>query len=250
MKIAAQLYTVRAYTQTENDIEQTFARIKDLGYECVQISGFGKCSTEFLQSALTNHGLTACATHSPYDEIINDTDALIAHHKALGIRYIGLGYKMMTSKDEVLLFLDEITPALKKIKQAGLQFVYHNHHHEFVDLGGCTPMDLLLENTSADEFGLLIDTHWLQTAGLSSVSFMKKHADRIKVIHLKDFKLSADKERRYAVVGEGNMDFEEILATAKSIGVEYAAVEQDDCYGEDPFDCLKRSLDNIKKMGY
>lgn len=27
-------------------------------------------------------------------------------------------------------------------------------------------------------------------------------------------------------------------------------VEQDDCYGESAFDCLKRSYDNVRKMGY
>ena len=29
----------------------------------------------------------------------------------------------------------------------------------------------------------------------------------------------------------------------------YAAVEQDDCYGTDPFECLKISYDNLKSHG-
>jgi sugar phosphate isomerase/epimerase len=53
-----------------------------------------------------------------------------------------------------------------------------------------------------------------------------------------------------APIGSGSMDFAKILKTAKEVGVEYALVEQDNCNGEDPFDCLKKSLEYIKSLGY
>ena len=42
---------------------------------------------------------------------------------------------------------------------------------------------------------------------------------------------------------------EEIIEACRYAGTEYATVEQDSCYGEDPFDCLKRSRDYLLKMG-
>ena len=53
-----------------------------------------------------------------------------------------------------------------------------------------------------------------------------------------------------AVVGEGNLNFERIFEEAKKAGTKYMLVEQDNCYGENPFDCLKRSYENLKTFGF
>ena len=249
--ISAQLYTVRDYAKTEQDLANTLEKVKACGYDNVQVSGVGPYSVDFLKNKLDELGMSTFGTHSNYDRIINDTDTLIEEHKKLGMKYIGLGWRRCKSKEETLAFIEEITPATKKIKEAGLQFTYHNHHHEFARLeDGSTMMEVILENTDPALFGLLVDTHWLQTAGVSVEKFLKDNINRIQVIHLKDYMLDSKLERRYAVVGEGNMDFESIMALAEKLGIKYCAVEQDDCYGENPFDCLARSRDNLKKMGY
>ncbi len=90
--IAAQLYTVRAYTQTEKDIAQTLKKVAKAGYDCVQISAFGKCGTDFLRERFAENGLRVCATHTPVERIVNETDEVIAEHKALGAPYVGIGY--------------------------------------------------------------------------------------------------------------------------------------------------------------
>ena len=46
------------------------------------------------------------------------------------------------------------------------------------------------------------------------------------------------------------MNFPAIFYAAEEAGTEYMLVEQDDCYGEDPFDCLKRSYDYLKANGF
>ena len=43
--------------------------------------------------------------------------------------------------------------------------------------------------------------------------------------------------------------FEPILAAFEDAGSKIAFVEQDDCYGEDPFLCLKKSYDYLKSLG-
>ena len=59
-----------------------------------------------------------------------------------------------------------------------------------------------------------------------------------------------DSERRFAEIGEGNLNWPAILAAAESAGVAYMLVEQDNCYGKNPFDCLAKSYQNLKQMGY
>lgn len=52
-----------------------------------------------------------------------------------------------------------------------------------------------------------------------------------------------------AVVGEGNINFDAVISAAEDAGTRYLLVEQDNCNGEDPFDCLKRSYENLRAMG-
>ena len=58
-----------------------------------------------------------------------------------------------------------------------------------------------------------------------------------------------DGKNLFAPVGSGTLDFDAIIKTSIDLGVEYAFVEQDDCYGEDPYACLKKSYDYLKSMG-
>ena len=48
---------------------------------------------------------------------------------------------------------------------------------------------------------------------------------------------------------EGNLNFGKIISAAEDMGAEHLLVEQDDCYGEDPFECLKRSYLYLRAMG-
>ena len=53
-----------------------------------------------------------------------------------------------------------------------------------------------------------------------------------------------------APVGQGNMNFERVFAAAEEAGTEYMLVEQDNCYNEDPFICLKRSYEYLTAVGF
>ena len=44
---------------------------------------------------------------------------------------------------------------------------------------------------------------------------------------------------------EGKVDYDAYINTLKTVGCEYALVEQDYCYDESPFECLRRSYENV-----
>ena len=70
---------------------------------------------------------------------------------------------------------------------------------------------------------------------------------RIPCIHLKD---CAYGRRRWRSIGEGNINFDRVFEKAEAGGTEYMLVEQDDCGGENPFDCLKRSYQYLTACGF
>jgi sugar phosphate isomerase/epimerase len=56
-----------------------------------------------------------------------------------------------------------------------------------------------------------------------------------------------DKAVRFAPIGEGNMNYDGIIQACLDENIEYGYVELDNCYGDDPFDWMKRSYDFLNK---
>ena len=139
---------------------------------------------------------------------------------------------------------------VEKIKENGYRFFYHNHAFEFSrGANGERFLERILRDFPADLMGITFDTYWAQFAGADPAKVLLALAGRVECIHLKDMCATDRNGNRMAPVGYGNMDFERILVSAESAGSEYLLVEQDDCYGEDPFACLKKSFDYLKSLG-
>ena len=95
-----------------------------------------------------------------------------------------------------------------------------------------------------------LDTYWIQAGGGDPVAWIRRCAGREPLLHLKDMTVTPQREQRYTEVGEGNLNWPDILAAAEAGGVEYLLVEQDECYERDPFESLAISFRNLSAMGY
>lgn len=257
MKIGAQLYTVTKSCQTLEDLSETLKRVSDMGYTSVQLSAVCKYEPEWMREQLDKCGLEAPITHYDSASIANATDDVIDFHKRLGAKYVGLGgmpglwnadYKEKPF-EYWNNFVKNYVPAAEKIRDAGLYFMYHNHHYEFQDVEGKILFDYILENFPSDIMGFTADVYWFKAAGRDPVKTLESLAGRIPVVHFKDMVTLEDGTQHYAPVGHGELDFDGMIEVCKKSNVEYVMVEQDDCYGEDPFECLKKSYDYLYSKG-
>lgn len=257
MKIGAQLYTVTKSCQTLDDIAETLKKVADIGYTTVQLSGLCAYEADWMREQLEKNGLEAPITHFDANKIADKTEEVIEFHKTLGTKYIGVGglrglwdpkYKE-TPIEFWESFVRDYVPAAKKIKDAGCYFMYHNHHYEFMDVEGRLLYDYLLENFSADIMGFTADLYWFKEAGKDPVEMLNALKGRTPVVHYKDMIITPDGEHKMASVGNGILDWDAIIETSLKNGIEYAMVEQDNCYDEDPFVCLKRSYDFLSSKG-
>lgn len=124
--------------------------------------------------------------------------------------------------------------------------MYHNHDQEFKRYDGKLVLESLSELFDADEMGFTLDTFWIAAGGADPAMWIRKLRERVPCIHLKDFAYG----RKMAVIGEGNINFDGVFYAAESAGTRYMLVEQDDCGGEDPFECLSRSYGYLKSVGF
>ena len=71
-RIALQLWTLRAHLKTPADVAQSFARVREIGYEHVQLSGLGPIPTAEVKRLAADAGLGICATHEEGREIVDE----------------------------------------------------------------------------------------------------------------------------------------------------------------------------------
>ena len=248
MKIGAQMYTVREHTQTAKDFENTIKKLAAIGYDCVQVSGIGPIPAREVADICKASNMEIIITHTNPDRVKDETNTVIDEHRIMGASYIGIGgmpgcYTRNT--EGVSQFIADFTPVVEKIHACGMMFMYHNHAYEFEKYGQKLMIQHLIDELPLA--GFTIDTYWVQAGGADPCAWIKALKGRVDVLHIKDMAW-ANEQQLMAEVMEGNLNWDGIFAASREAGVKYAMVEQDDCYGHDPFDCLKKSLVNVQEF--
>jgi sugar phosphate isomerase/epimerase len=137
------------------------------------------------------------------------------------------------------------------MKDNGIQFGYHNHNFEFGTVEGKVPyFDVFLAEMDKDLMTMEIDLFWATKAGINPIELFKKYPGRFKLFHMKDmytkeapfFKTQSSD---FAPVGDGLINFREILAAKNIAGMKYMFVEQDSTKDGKPFDAIKTSITNL-----
>ncbi|HNT35871.1 MAG TPA: sugar phosphate isomerase/epimerase, partial [bacterium] len=185
--IGAQLYTLRDFLKTPEDIAQTMKKVAKIGYRAVQLSGLGKIDPKELRKIADGEGLEIAATHIGFNEMRDETQRVIDEHNTLGCKHSAIGgmpgeYR---NAEGYLRFAREATAVAQKLNAGGLTFSYHNHSFELQKFGDRTGLQILIED-SGSEVLFEIDTYWIQHGGGDSTQWIDKVKKRIVLLHLKD----------------------------------------------------------------
>jgi sugar phosphate isomerase/epimerase len=249
--LAAQLYTVRDFTQTAAGLAESLRKIRAIGYTAVQISGIGPISDADVKAMLDDAELTVCITHVRAAWPWQDFDAIIGQHRLWNCKHVALGSMPQRYRDAgeagYRRFAQDASRVGEKLHAAGLTFSYHNHSFEFVRFGRRTGLDIIFGESDPPYLKAEIDTYWVQHGGADPAAWIRKVAGRMPVVHLKDMVIQ-DGKQVMAEVGEGNLNWPAILQACRDAGVEWYAVEQDECQ-RDPFESLAISYRNLRAMG-
>lgn len=248
--LAAQLYTVREHTQTAEDFRSTLKKVSDIGYTSVQVSAIGPIPAEEVKAALDDNNLTCCITHIAYDRLLNDLPQVIEDHKLWNCNNVGIGSMPKEFRESgeqgYKNFIPFANDVGRKLAAADMTFSYHNHSFEFERYGNRTGLDILYDDS--ENLNAIIDTYWIVHGGADPAAWIRKVAGRMPVVHLKDMVIQG-RDQIMAEVGEGNLNWPEILKACEESGVEYLAIEQDICQ-RDPFESLAISYNNLHAWGY
>lgn len=251
MEIGIQFYTLRDFCKDLDSFSETLKKVAEIGYKNVQISGTCDYEAEWLKNELDKNGLKCVLTHTKPDLLKADAVQVAKNHDIFGCDNVGLGWYDFNQEDKKECFdnfFKTYLPITDKLHENGKYFMYHNHDHEFQKRDGKLIIEHIADNFAPEKLGFTLDTFWVQAGGGDPAYWIEKLQGRLPCIHLKDY--AFDGEKKMAVIGEGNINFDRVFEKAESAGVKYMLVEQDECYGEDPFDCIKRSYEYLKSRGF
>ncbi|MBM1105785.1 sugar phosphate isomerase/epimerase [Aurantibacter crassamenti] len=256
------LYTVRDDMGT--DAKTTLQAVADAGYKNIEAAGYadgkfyGLAPAEF-KSLLDDLDLTPVSSHQS-SVTLENADAMMADVKAAGFEYfvvpippMGMyahdrGGKGRSLNGTIEDFVKVLNTLGEKANAAGLKLLYHNHDFEFKkNDDGVVIIDYLLDNCNPEFVDFQMDLFWVVTADADPIAYFEKYPGRFKMWHVKDM----DDQGRFAPVGNGNIDFAEILAKKELSGMEYYMVEQDKTFDEmKPLEAIKISHEGLKKYGF
>jgi len=250
--IGVQLYTVR--DQAEKDLPGVLKSLHEIGYQEVEpYWNIYNHPAKELKQMLADHGLTAPSGHFDYAGL----DTKFDYAQELGVHYMicpMLPESMWYTLDGYKQAADQFNKWGAEVKKRGMKFGFHNHNYEFKQIGDTNGYDTLLARTDPAVVAFEMDCYWITQAGLDPVKMMNDHADRIRMLHLKDrkpgFPPSQVKDKgaeHFTEVGNGTLNWKAILAAAKKNKIDHMFVEEDFC-DRPPMESLKISYDNLQKL--
>ncbi|MFL6352752.1 MAG: sugar phosphate isomerase/epimerase family protein [Bryobacteraceae bacterium] len=179
--------------------------------------------------------------------------------KAHGFEYMVFNYlppKERGGLDFYRGLAEKLNVAGEKCRETGLRLCYHNHDFEFEPKPGGRPIEVLLQRLDKGLVGLEVDAFWVSMAGENASNFIRQNASRVEMVHLKDrkpgtprtFDVASVPNDTFREVGNGDLNFREILHAASEARVKHYFVEQD--YSPDPLRSLSQSYENVRKLGF
>lgn len=229
MKLGAQLYSVRDHLKTPEDVRATFLKMKEIGYQNVQLSGNAPIDAAVLHDICTETDTSIVITHTAPDRILNETEAVIREHKIFGCPVIGIGSMPKEYRDGaagVEKFIADFSEAVAKIEAAGLKVAYHNHAFELTTAYDETRnvFDYMIDELKTWQF--TADVYWIKKGGCDIETYLRKiGGDRLINVHFKD--MAKNEEQDICACGDGVIDFAKLTAICEELGVKNILVEQD-----------------------
>lgn len=283
MKVAIQMYSVRETLAKEP--LATMKSVAEMGYkywETWEIRdvddvpnnyGLGGLPADEAKDLLKELGVTIIGSHISSDSMYNEKklEAFLDYQQAVGCWNPGLSLDFFPDVAFIKQWGENMNRIGQMCRDRGMHWHYHNHYHEFQVYEGRYVTDWILEFTDPALVDFELDTFWAARAGVDPVAMIERYADRLVMLHQKDFAKNAPQkmnlfdgivdpdtpittfeafrhtdERCFAEVGTGTMDIQAIIDAGNQADIPYITLEQDKTQLSE-LESVKVSMDAFRK---
>lgn len=259
-KMGYQLYSIR--DEMAKDPLATLKALKEMGYSDFEIYGYdenadviyGHTPTDFIK-ALEDLELTVTSGHYGFSNYLYEpseklewfVDKCIMAAKTLRTPYITWPWldPKYRNMENYRKLPEKLNTIGEQITKAGLGFAYHNHGFEFENHNGENGYELIMNETDPNLVKLQLDMYWvMHSSSTNPKALIKKQPGRFVMWHIKDMdKVSRD----YTELGNGSIDYIDILPDPEESGLEYYYIEQGGNYAHSSMQSAADSAAYLKK---
>jgi|GEM_PF-653004 len=269
IRIGCQSLAWANYFQNRYSVERVLDDMKESGFENVELmeplERLG--GPQHLKQLLKERNIRLASITIVTGMDMSDKEKLaeakqrIAYAAALGVKVVpvcggfppegeDLEFLKKTRMDSFCELLEELG---KYAQRHGVEIAFHPHLRCLVE--NEQDIESLLARTSLVQ--LCLDTAHLAAAGTDPVMVVKKHAEKIKYVHLKDFKRHLVRKPEviwdhFVELGEGDIgiDFSGFLKALEDIRFDGYAVVELDRPTRHPLESFKMSRQFLRNIGY
>lgn len=246
----------------ENTFEQCVSEMALAGFTGSEVGNKYPKDPKALKRALDLRGLEICnqwfssfLLTKPFEEVEKEFRVQLEFLKAMGAKIIGaseqsysvqgqqetpvFGHKYVMNDQEWERFCDGMNRLGKiALEEYGIHPTFHHHMGTVVQ--NPDEVERMMEHTDPRYVNLLYDTGHFAYCGADPLEMVKKYADRIRHVHLKDIRrevvervrrenlsfLEGVRQGAFTIPGDGCIEFEPIFQVLEENGYEgYMLVE-------------------------
>lgn len=230
-----QVYTIRE--MLVKDFAGTLKMMADLGYHEVEMcspsgyisSGFEpmvKMNPSEMKKIISDSGLSCKSSHFTFGELKNNLDDRIEFAQGLGLTQMicsSFGLPKQAQMSDWIKAAGQLNEIGEKIKKAGLQAGFHNHHMEFEKINGELIYDSLLHVFDPDLVKMQFQVAVI-SIGYKASTYFRKFPGRFISAHLADW---SSETNTPVAVGKGVVNWTEFFDAASIGGIKNIYVEMD-----------------------
>lgn len=254
------------------DMPGTLKKVAALGYDGIEITGFFGHSAAQIKAWCEEAGIEPYGCFAKLDELAGvkeepkgegnwsafetafdmpgeTPDEKMQYIRDIGCKYVGLLVPNGVMDETVTQKMNFVSALARKY---GMKMQYHNHNWEFNNMqNGKRRMDFIMENTDPEVL-FEPDLGWMEIGGGDCEKYLRKYAERIEIVHLKDYyrdALDIELPFKFRPTGYGVMDWPHLLPLCEElIAPTWYTADHDSAYGGDIYEELGMSLEYIKRM--
>ena len=251
MKFGVQTFTVRK--AQKKSIREAYLPLIRQGIKSFEVARieFNSKNAEELKKLVDEFGIEISSIQVKPKYVFGQPEKIIEFCHAVGCKNAVISMLpfgcILGGEASFYDFLSTLDKFFDLYAERGITLAYHHHNWEYVRLSnGKTRMEELLQRTKKIKF--VHDTYWTARCGVSPARQIRRFGDRLLGIHLRDLafkKRGLDVIPNDAAIGDGVIDFLEVLETAETVGCEYYVIEQKT---DKPYDEIGKSFKRLMEL--
>ena len=208
--LAVQQIMIGSACKDEKTTLSTLKRIKQVGYDGIELNLFMIENTPFIVRLLTKMAgmpvgkganiywpdmlkesrLKATSLHADLGSLENRIDEVISKARELNTNKIvitGMYRFDYSNYDNVKELVKRLDKVGARLRESDLQLLYHNHNVEFLKVDNkYTAYEMILNDTNPDLVKIEFDSYWPAEAGVDVIPLMEQLGERLVLYHIND----------------------------------------------------------------